>query len=90
MLNSEFVYPKRTALKPKVVERFKLMPNSVIKILRNNSSKIAFTIEGWTSVVDKSFYGITAHCIDNNFQLQSLVIDFTASNEYHMGRDIAE
>lgn len=54
-----------------------------------NKSKISFTIDGWTSVANKSFYGITAHFVDSNWELQSVVLDFIPSNGKHTGEDIA-
>lgn len=66
------------------------MQKSVIKVISTNTSKISFTIDEWTSVANKSFYGIAAHYVDINFKLQSLVIDFVASNGRYTGRDIAE
>jgi len=38
----------------------------VIVILAENESKIAFTIDGWTSIVNKSYYGITSHSLTKN------------------------
>lgn len=66
------------------------MQTVVMQILQNNSSKISFTIDGWTSVANKSYYGITGHFIDNQWNIQSLVIDFVPSNGFHSGRDIAK
>jgi len=58
--------------------------------LKENKSKISFTLDGWTSIAGKSYYGITAHFINNDWKLVSVALDFIASNGYHTGKDIAE
>ncbi|XP_070522386.1 uncharacterized protein [Cardiocondyla obscurior] len=65
------------------------LKKSVFKILNNNQSQFSFTIDGWTSVANKSFYGITIHFIDDEWNLQSIVLDFVPSHGKHTGKDIA-
>jgi len=40
-------------------------------------------------VANKSFYGITAHFIDSNWELQSIVLDFIPFNGKHTQEKIA-
>lgn len=58
-------------------------------ILQNLDSKISCTIDGWTSLSNTCFYGITAHYVDENFKLYSLVLDFIPASGGHTGQDIA-
>ncbi|CAD6203838.1 GSCOCG00009824001-RA-CDS, partial [Cotesia congregata] len=51
---------------------------------------MSFIIDGWTSIANRSFYGITIHFIDNDWKYQSMVLDFVASHGKHTGKDIAQ
>lgn len=46
------------------------------EILKNTSSNIAFSTDAWTAPNGKSYYGITGHFIDDDWDLQSMAIDF--------------
>lgn len=48
------------------MHKFEKLQKCLKQILMENESKISFTIDGWTSVANKSFYGITAHFVDSN------------------------
>lgn len=89
-LRSEATVPKRGQLKNLIFKRFEEVRDIVLQILQKNSSKISFTLDGWTSVNGKSFYGITGHFISEEWILHSLVIDFVESNGEHTGKAIAD
>lgn len=88
-LNPNLKYPKRDTMKRRVLEIFEKKKDAVINILKTNESKISFTVDGWTSIAGKSYYGITAHFVDASWKLQSIVLDFVPSNGAHTGKDIA-
>lgn len=88
-LNSNLKYPKRETMKRRVLEIFEKKKDAVINILKTNESKISFTVDGWTSIAGKSYYGITAHFVDASWKLQSIVLDFVQSNGAHTDKDIA-
>lgn len=89
-IRPEIKLPLRNELKSQINIRFTEMQNALIIIFENNSSKISFTIDGWTSVAHRSYFGITAHFINDKWDLESLVIDFVPSNGFHTGCDIAK
>lgn len=82
--------PKKTAMKKHVLAIFSRKQENVLKTLQENSSNISYTIDGWSSIGCKSYYGITAHFIDQEWKMQSLVLDFVESRGAHTGRDIAK
>ncbi|CAG9825832.1 unnamed protein product [Phaedon cochleariae] len=86
--DSSALLPKRSAMRSKVVQHFSNMKNTVMQILKENQSKYSFTVDGCTSVSNKSYYGITCHFIDDTWTFQSLVIDFVPSRGQHTGKDI--
>ena len=46
------------------------------EIMQNISGKISYTIDIWTSPSAKSFLVITAHFMDKEWELQSILLDF--------------
>lgn len=49
------------------------------------SSKLSFTVDRWTCISGRSYYGITCH----SWQLQSITLDFEPSPGKHTGTGIA-
>ena len=82
--------PKRKSLKIKVLEHFAKMKTNLKKILDANSSKFSFTIDGWSGINGKSYYSVTVHFIDEDWILQSIVLDFIPSKGKHTGAHIAK
>lgn len=64
-INPRLHVPQRKAMRSLTLSTFSSMQKSVFKILKNNKSQFSFTNDGWTSVANKSFYGITIHFIDD-------------------------
>lgn len=89
-LRREAEIPKRMQMKSIIVKRFEETQKVVFAILRENTSKLSFTIDGWTSINGKSYYGITGHFLSEDWVLHSLVIDFVASQGSHTGKAIAD
>ncbi|CAK1595752.1 unnamed protein product [Parnassius mnemosyne] len=83
------VFPKRSTLRRKVKERFEELQLNLKKRLQQFSSKMSFTIDGWTSIAGRSYYGVTIHYIDNEWKYRSVVLDFIPSRGRHTGEDIA-
>lgn len=72
------------------MKEFEQMQENLKQILLKNESKIAFTLDGWSFKKNKSFYGITCHFINNEWNLISTALDFKPSNGNHAGLDIAK
>ncbi|CAK1592062.1 unnamed protein product [Parnassius mnemosyne] len=83
------VFLKRSTLRRKVIERFEELQLNLKKRLQQFSSKMLFTIDGWTSIAGRSYYGVTIHYIDNEWKYRSVVLDFIPSRVRHTGEDIA-
>lgn len=89
-LNSRYVPPGRKKMKTLVLERFKKAQGNVKECLSKITSKLSFTIDSWTAVNGRSYYGITCHFLDEKWQLQSFVLDFIPAFGQHSGQKIAE
>lgn len=88
-LNQNFKLPLRNELRNSVINKFEFMQTKVKSLLANNDSKISL-IDSWTSIANRSYYGITCHFIDTNWNLKSFVLDFKALSDQHTGREIAQ
>ena len=60
----------------------------VKNILKTISGKILFTTDCWTSSSSKSFMSITAHFIDNDWNLKHLLLDFIEINDSHTEQNL--
>lgn len=90
MIDPNIKIPSRFTIRREVGKRFKELQTWVKDQLSKCTSKVSFTIDGWTSIANRSFYGITIHFIDNEWNYQSMVLDFVASHGKHTGYDIAQ
>lgn len=90
LINPNITIPKKDAMRDKILTKFQEMQQNIKKYLSTITSKFSFTVDGWTSIINKSFYGITIHFIDEEFHLQSLVLDFVPSHGKHTGKAIAD
>lgn len=73
----------------KLDAEFRKMRENLTKILKSNESKFSFTVDAWWARNRASYYGITIHFIDNDWNLVSTTLDIVASKGKHSGRDIA-
>ncbi|CAB5359322.1 unnamed protein product [Rhizophagus irregularis] len=74
-LNSRFQIPLRQTLRKKIDEKYRQY-KKVIKIFQENDSKISFTSDMWTSDTGASYMVLTAHWIDDKWDLKYTVIAF--------------
>ena len=84
-MNSDYSTPKRNSVKRIALNEFEKMKGDLKAALQQNTSKFSFNVDGWTARNSKSFYGITIHYIDEEWDLQSVALDFIFSNAQHTG-----
>lgn len=56
-----------------------------IKTALASVSKVAFTLDGWTSPFKSCFLAVTAHFIDEDWELQDLTLGFEHLTGEHTG-----
>lgn len=69
-----------------ITDEFPRMQNNVKEILQKNESKISFNVDGWSTKNFDSYYGITAHFINEDWISISLAIDLVQSQGIHAGK----
>ncbi len=70
--------PSADTLKRQIMDTFKTKRTEIITIMKNNSSKVSFTTDCWTSPNNIAFMGVTVHYIDEHWIMQSKTLDFFA------------
>src|SRR5215212_7426424 len=76
--------------KRKIIDSYTTDMKRVQEELKKIPGKFSFTMDAWTSPSIKSFLAITVHFIDNNWQLQHLLVDFTQIFSSHTGENIKD
>lgn len=84
-VSPNYQLPNRNKIARFTVKEFQLAKNNSKDVLKENNSKLAFTIECWTSKNSKSYYGVTVHYIDGNWKMQSVVLYFIQGKGQHSG-----
>lgn len=60
-INKNAKIPKRNQMRSLIHNKFLELKLLVKELLLENSSKISFGIDGWTSVAQQSYYGVQGH-----------------------------
>src|SRR5688572_7468883 len=68
--------PSADTIKRDIMELHVTNATKMQTVLQELHSKISFTTDIWISPSMKSFLSITAHFIDNKWQLQNIIVDF--------------
>jgi len=80
--------PLANTIKRYTVNSYETVRTNMQNILENLSSKISFTTDIGTSPNTKSFLSLTAHFINENWELQNVLVDFIQIHGSHTGKNI--
>lgn len=81
--------PCRQTVRAWITEAYLERKQMLKEMLTQNSSKISFTIDGWTSSNQFCFQAAIASWIDENWSLQHAVLDITMIEGTHTGENLA-
>jgi len=79
--------PSRSAIKKRIETLYQLEQRRVKKII-DNISHISLTTDCWSSRAIESYYTVTAHGIDSNWNFKSLVLCTSVMTERHTGQNL--
>jgi hypothetical protein len=88
LLRPEINPPSANTLKRMTMECYKKEEERIGDRLRNVGSRISVTLDCWTSPNTNAFLEITAHYIDDDWTLRSLVLDCVPLLGEHTGEDL--
>jgi hypothetical protein len=80
--------PSADTIKRNIINAYEINRDKVQIFFQNISGKISFTLDIWTSPSTKSFLALTAHFINNKWELQHTLIDFVQIFGKHSGDSI--
>ncbi|XP_076951352.1 zinc finger BED domain-containing protein RICESLEEPER 2-like [Bidens hawaiensis] len=86
-----FKVPSRNTLKSDILKIYDFQKEKTMGILEKNQSRIAITTDMWTSGNQKKgFMSITAHLIDEKWEMQSRIMRFIYVPSPHTAEVLAE
>jgi hypothetical protein len=87
-LHPGVLLPSADTVKRNIYDLYEENVGKIKNILQMVPGKISFTTDIWTSPSTKSFLSLTAHFIDKDWKLQSVIIDFIQMYGSHTGENI--
>ena len=89
-LNKEAIIPSADSIHNFIYKNFNDMKENLKTELQEISSKISFSLDGWTSKNQIAFLCITGHWITNDWKLKHAILDFGQLSGSHSGDNISE
>src|SRR6266480_573679 len=80
--------PTADTIKSQILKFYEEDKEKIKSILMNLSEKISFTTDCWTSPFMKSFMSITAHFINEKWELNHILLDFIEMYDTHTSQNI--
>ncbi|CAH1104409.1 unnamed protein product [Psylliodes chrysocephalus] len=89
-LNSSYSLPSRKTLSNTLLPaKYEELHIKVTEVLKSAKS-VSITTDGWTSINNDSFIAVTAHFIDDNFQIKSVLLEVGVCKFNHTSRHLAD
>lgn len=86
--NKKLIINGADTLRNDIQTTFKEKKEMLAGRLKLLSSNVSFTIDCWTSANQHPFQGVTAHWIDDNWKIQSTVLDLALLEGPHTGKNL--
>jgi hypothetical protein len=88
MQNPRFPLPSATTIRTRLAERVIAIEEGMLRDVVPGS-KVAISLDGWSSTTRVSFIGIVAHYIDKDWNVREELIGFEHMPIAHTGKDLA-
>ena len=89
-LEPKYTIPSRAHFTRTVIPKLYAESKSKVVQILKDAESIAITTDGWTSRSTQSYITITAHTINNDWKMESVVLQTRPLFESHTGANIAE
>lgn len=83
MLNGGYALPSRKTVSNTMIPNLYHQTYEKVQVLMRNCFAVCLTTDGWTSVKNESYMGITAHFINEDALLQSICLGCEVFDERH-------
>ncbi|XJO73686.1 hypothetical protein BDV3_004628 [Batrachochytrium dendrobatidis] len=87
-INKHIIFKSVDAISQTVNRDFEIAKADVYALIKENTSKISFTTDIWTSPANVAYTAVTAHFIDKNWKLKCILVDFLVFNEATAARTL--
>ncbi|KAK9749687.1 hypothetical protein RND81_02G143600 [Saponaria officinalis] len=84
-LNPDVKFFVRNKVKSDILKMYRTEKTKLTKLLKKASGRISLTSDCWSSVITDGYISLTAHFIDENWQLQKRVLNFSILPPPHSG-----
>lgn len=90
-LRPEYSLPTRNTVKNRILKRWEVEKAKVRQQMEKdlNNRRMGLTTDMWTSVAKRGYMVVTAHYIDNKWQMRSVIIAFKRVMYPHSGERLA-
>lgn len=89
MLNGGYKLPSRKTVSNSMIPMLYHQTHEKVQAFMTNCFAVCLTTDGWTSIKNESFMGVTAHFIDENVSLQSVCLGCEKFDDRHTSKNLA-
>lgn len=76
VLDKSYKLPVRTTFQRRIIDEYKHRSVQIKELIAKEPGKISLTCDAWSSTVYKGYMEVTAHWIDTDRTLKSILLDF--------------
>lgn len=84
-LNPDVKFFVRNTIKSDIIRMYGKEKEKLVVLLKNTCGRISLTSDCWTSVTTDGYISLTAHFVDENWQLQKRILNFSFLPPPHTG-----
>jgi hypothetical protein len=89
-LRPSFPMKSRVTVRKEIMDLYKEEKNLLYAQFSKLPCRISFTMDTWTSIQNKSYLCVTAHWIDDNWNMQKRIINFMHVEGSHGGIKLSD
>lgn len=91
MLHPRYEVPSRHTAQPRTLSDYAKVKDKLREVIREQTAlKVSVTVDGWSSRMFRSYVVITEHCVDKNWKLQTILLDFVRFPSPHDGESVKD
>ena len=89
-LRPSFPFKSRITVRKEIMQLYKEEKNMLYAQFKKLYCRVSFTMDIWTSIQNKSYLCVTAHWIDDNWNMQKRIINFMHVEGNHSGIKLSD
>ncbi|CAK6965266.1 hypothetical protein D5F01_LYC10977 [Scomber scombrus] len=87
-LEPRYAVPCRATIRDRVVKLYDTTKDDIRKMIRGEN--IALTTDGWTSIATEAYVTVTAHFINEDWELKDIILKTAEAQKTHTAENVAE